>query len=359
MNASEQSMDQGNSVMVGSYRIGPNEPVFMIAEAGVNHDGSLQKALQLVDVACDAGADAVKFQMFRAAELVTADAPTAAYQRVGTKEHSQRAMLSDLELSLDHFHAIRDRCRNVGIMFLVTTFSVEDVHRAAEFGVCGIKIASTDLTNACLRDTVIASGLPVIQSTGASTQSEVYECVDRYGKAGAADRLVLLHCVSSYPAPLEVVNFRALAALQKTFHVPVGFSDHTTSIHTGGWAVAAGACVVEKHFTLDRSSHGPDHVMSLTPTELHDYVDLARQCTKARGDGSLGMRACEKEVRRVASKSIVSSVAIPRGTCLTPDMLTLKRPGTGIPWKDLARIEGKPVSVDIPVDTLLTWEMVQ
>lgn len=359
MNVSEQGMNQEKSVMVGSYRIGPNEPVFMIAEAGVNHDGSLQKALQLVEVAADAGADAVKFQMFRAAELVTADAPMAAYQRVGSKANSQRAMLFELELSLDHFHAISDRCRNLGIMFLATTFSVEDVSRAVELGVRGVKIASTDLSNACLRDTVIATGLPVIQSTGASTQSEIHECIDRYGQAGAADRLVLLHCVSSYPAPLEVVNFRALAALQKAFHVPVGFSDHTTSIHTGGWAVAAGAVVLEKHFTLDRSSSGPDHAMSLSPTELRDYVDLARQCTRARGDGSLGMRACEKEVRRVASKSIVSSVAIPRGTCLTPDMLTLKRPGTGIPWKDLARIEGKPVCVDVPADTLLTWEMVQ
>ncbi len=404
------------SVALGGHRIGAGQPAFIIAEAGVNHNGDLDTALRMVDEAKRAGADAVKFQMFRAAELASRQAPTAEYQRARRKRRSdeatkrrsggdessevevlsQREMLARLELGDEAFERIAHRCKQQDIALIITPFGVQDVARIqaltpdpspggrgggaltpalsrGERGndshdhcsqssgtqVAAIKIASTDLTNGPLLEAAARTGLPLILSTGASTLDEVRTAVKRVREYGASGRLILLHCVSSYPTPRESINLRAMAALHHTFGLPVGLSDHTTSVAMGGWAVAAGACVLEKHFTLDRSAEGPDHAMSLTPDELREYIAGARQAEAALGDGMIGPLPIEQDVRTAARKSIVAARAIAAGTRITADMLTLKRPGTGIAPDHFQTVVGRVAAVDIADDTLLAWTMVK
>jgi N,N'-diacetyllegionaminate synthase len=346
-------------IVIGDRRVGAESPVFVMAEAGVNHDGSLEKALRLVDVAADAGADAVKFQVFRAAELVAATAPTAAYQKRRTGETSQAAMLARLELSDADFAAIKQRCDERSVLFTATPFGPSDVARLLDLGVAVLKTASTNLNDVPLLGRAAESGLPLIVSTGASTKDEIQACVDCLTGLGARDRLILLHCVSVYPTPVPLLNLRAIASLRQAFGVPVGLSDHTDSTETGAWAAAVGACVVEKHMTLDRRAPGPDHAMSMDPDQLHEYVDRIRQVESGLGDGRIGMTPVEDNVRRVARKSIVASASVPAGTVLTEEMLTCKRPGTGITPIELRRVIGRSAAMDIPADAVLTWDMLQ
>ena len=347
------------SVSIGRHKIGPNHPAFVVAEAGVNHDGVLDNALHLIDSAVEAGVDAVKFQMFQARELATAAAPKASYQVRDRGGESQLDMLSGLELSEEAFAAIKKHCDEQGVVFLATPFGPADVTRLASLQVAALKIASTDLTNEPLLDAASQTGLPLILSTGASTEDEIRRCVGARTQQGALDRLILMHCVSAYPTPLNAINLRAIATLRQAFRVPCGLSDHTTSVETGAWAVAAGACVIEKHLTYDRTTAGPDHAMSLEPGQLREYVARIRLVERSMGDGRLGLSPLEADVREVARKSIVSAKSISIGTVLTDAMLTCKRPGTGILPVDLHRLVGRRTTVDIPCDTVLSWDMVR
>ncbi|MBK9118631.1 MAG: N-acetylneuraminate synthase family protein [Phycisphaerales bacterium] len=344
-------------VRIGSRVVGDGAPVLVIAEAGVNHDGNVQKALALVDAAASAGADVVKFQMFRADELVTADAVTAAYQH-SSGAHSQRELLARLELNQAAFERIVARCRTRGIGFLATPFGPHDVERLVALGVGAIKIASTDLDNPVLVRSAAATGLPLLVSTGAATAEEIDAAVARL-RPLAAGRLVLLHCISGYPAPLDSANLRAVGTLRARAGVPTGFSDHTRSTEIAGWAVAAGACVLEKHMTLDRTAPGPDHAMSLTPEELAAYVRVARSAERALGSGALGFTEVEADVRRVARKSIVAAGDIPAGTVLAPEHLTVKRPGGGLPPTALESVYGRRTRCAIAADTRITPELLE
>ncbi|MHC4696046.1 MAG: N-acetylneuraminate synthase family protein [Planctomycetota bacterium] len=347
------------AVTIGRHKVGPGESTFIVAEAGVNHNGDLATALRLVDLAVDAGADAVKFQMFRATELVTASAPRAEYQQQWCGQSSQRTMLAELELSQADFEKIREHCDKRSILFLATPFSEGDVARLCGLGVEAIKIASTDLTNNVLLDAAAATGVPMILSTGASTADEIRASVDHLRLQGVAGRLVLLHCVSCYPAPVSALNLRAIASLRDAFLIPCGLSDHSLSTMTGAWAVAAGASALEKHFTLDRAARGPDHAMSLDATQLAEYIVNVREAQRAMGRGELGMSEIEREVRTVARKSVVSARVISAGTRITADMLTLKRPGSGIPAGDLGTLIGREATIGIAQDTMLSWDMVR
>ncbi|MFH1745465.1 MAG: N-acetylneuraminate synthase family protein [Planctomycetota bacterium] len=343
-------------IRINGRPIGDRHPAYIIAEAGVNHDGSVQKALALVDVAVEAGADAVKFQMFRAADLASATAGLAAYQQ--TEGHtSQREMLEKLELTPAEFGRIREHCRKRGIEFIATPFGSADVTRLSQLDVPAIKVASTDLNNNPLLREVAETGLPLIVSTGASTVAEIHACVRQFRGWGAGRRLILLHCISCYPTPLDVANLRAIATMRTLFNVPCGFSDHTQSKQTGAWAVAAGACVLEKHFTLDRAVAGPDHAMSLSPPELRAYIDAVRQAEVSLGSGALGMSELEADVRAVARKSLVAARDIQAGTLLTPEMLTSKRPAGGIAPDQIESLLDRRVTRDISYDTVLTWDM--
>lgn len=346
-------------VLIAGRLVGPGQPPFVIAEAGVNHNGSVDEAMRLIDAAKSAGAEAVKFQVFRVADLVAESAEAAAYQRAASGVTRQSDMLRSLELSEAQLARLADYCRDRGILFLATPFSRSAVDLVKKLGSPAIKIASTDLTNLPLLDHAAGTGLPLIVSTGAATAAEIDTQVTVLLEKGLAGRLVLMHCVSAYPTPVDAANLGAIAALARRCAVPVGFSDHTTRVDTGAWAVAAGACVLEKHFTLDRSAAGPDHAVSLEPDELAAYIRGARQAAAALGSGAYGMSEIESEVRRVARRSVVAARDIPAGTPLTPDLLTLKRPGTGIRPEDVARLLGRAAATDIPADTVLAWDMVQ
>ena len=250
------------SVTLGRRRIGPGNPAYVIAEAGVNHDGELEKALALVDLARNAGADAVKFQLFKAEELTTASAATAEYQQPSGIV-SQRELLVRLELTDTDFSHLRSYCSDCGIEFLATPFGVRDVERLLTLQVNAIKTASTDLNNTPLLRRATETGLPLIVSTGAAGREEIAFAVERFRQWDATARLILLHCVSAYPTPLEAANLRAISTLRNEFGVVSGFSDHTIDTRTGAWAVALGANLIEKHITLDRTATGPDHAMSL------------------------------------------------------------------------------------------------
>ncbi len=366
-----RSRDAGKAndvVMIGERAVGAGQRTLVIAEAGVNHNGEVSSALRMVDVAADAGADAVKFQMFRASELTTPEAICAEYQKAGGAA-TQRELLTNLELDDAAFSQIRARCAQRGIMFLATPFGPGDVQRLVAIGVVAIKLASTDLVNVLLLDAAIETGLPLILSTGASTEGEIGAARRYLAKHGAVDRTIFLHCVSRYPAPIASLNLGAIATMRRALGVPIGLSDHTTWVQGGANAVGAGACVIEKHFTLGRGSGsrcggsqdgvGPDHAMSLIPSELSEYVEQIRLAERAMGDGSYGLQAIEQEVREIARKSVVAATNIPAGATIDASMLTLKRPGTGAAPSVLAEMIGKRATTDIASDTLLSWNMVR
>ncbi|NOT00515.1 MAG: N-acetylneuraminate synthase [Phycisphaerales bacterium] len=349
----------GPRVCIGDHVIGDGAPVYIVAEAGVNHDGSLDEALELVDAAADAGADAVKFQVFDAARLTTNEVATADYQATTTGQTSQRRMLEGLQLSGSAFAAVADRCRARGIAFLATPFGVEDVARVVEWGAPAIKIASTDLVDFDLLAGAISTDRPLIVSTGAADEQEIAESVAFIAGGGASKRLILLHCVCQYPTPAAAANLGAIRALANRFGVPVGFSDHTVETETGGFAVCAGARLLEKHFTLDRRSPGPDHAMSLEPAELRTYIETAHRACAAMGSGRLGFQPGERIVRQLGRKSLVAARAIAAGEVLTAECLTAKRAGAGVSPTEKERLIGRRAARDIPAGTPMTAGLVQ
>jgi len=315
--------------------------LFVIAEAGVNHNGSAALAVRLVDAAADAGADAVKFQTFRAAALATPSAPKAAYQlRSAKRRESQLDMLKKLELSEKGHRLALARARKRGIAFLSTPFDAADADFLARLGVPAFKLPSGELTNLPLLAHVARKGKPVILSTGMSTLAEVREAVAVLRRNGCR-RLTLLHCVSNYPADAKDANLRAMKTMADAFKTPVGWSDHTPGAVTAIAAVALGASVIEKHFTLDQRLPGPDHAMSLEPAELACFVAALREAASALGDGVKAPRPCEAPIRRVARRSLVLTAALPKGTRLTAAHLSSKRPGTGLPPSKLASVIGR------------------
>jgi N,N'-diacetyllegionaminate synthase len=304
---------------------------FVIAEAGVNHNGSLERALEMVDVAAEAGADAVKFQTFKPSLLVHQAAEKGKYQQKTTSaEESQFDMLAKLELSADAFRALRDRCVARGIMFLSTPFDEESAALLAQLDVAAYKLSSADITNLPLIASVAATGRPVILSTGMSELAEIDEAVAAARGAGCRE-LGLLHCVSAYPTPADECNLRVMAALRERYEVPVGFSDHTPGIHIASAAVALGAEILEKHFTLDRALPGPDHAASLNPTELRQMIANLREVESAFGDGVKRPTASESENLAIGRRSLHWSRAAAAGETASASDFVALRPGTGLP----------------------------
>lgn len=329
--------------------------ILVIAEAGVNHNGSLARAIEMVDVAAAAGADVVKFQTFNAEALVTGSAPKADYQKVTTDaSESQLSMLKKLELSVEDHHALIERCTKKGIEFLSTPFDLESLDLlAGTLGLSRLKIGSGELTNAPLLHAAASTGRDIILSTGMATLDEVrgslgvlahgytgradagvdgfasaYDSTE--GQAALASHVTLLHCTSAYPTPDEDVNLSAIATLCESFGLPVGFSDHSVGSLLSVASVAAGACMIEKHFTLDRSLPGPDHKASLEPSELEELVAGVRRVSAALGDGLKEPRVIERSTADVARKSLVARSPISAGDVFTAENLTVKRPGTGL-----------------------------
>ncbi|MBI3319050.1 MAG: N-acetylneuraminate synthase [Candidatus Omnitrophica bacterium] len=348
-------------VRVAGRAIGPGRPCFVIAEAGVNHNGRLAVAKRLVDAAVGAKVDAVKFQTFTAERLVTATAPAARYQRRARSHsdgESQLEMLKALELSPAAHRTLADYCQRRGIMFLSTPFDEASADLLAALRVPAFKIGSGELTNTPLLRHVARTRRPVILSTGMSSLEEVAGAVETLRTHGTCE-LVLLHCVSAYPADPADANLRAMDTLRRTFQVPVGYSDHTRGTEVALAAVALGACVIEKHITLDRTLPGPDHQVSLEPHELGALVRAVRIVEQALGHGRKEPAMAEQEVARVARKSLVVAADIPSGSTLTEALIAVKRPGTGIPPTQLSGVVGRQTRRALLAGEVLSWEDVR
>lgn len=332
------------------------QKTLIIAEAGVNHNGDLDLAFALVDAAAAAGADAVKFQTFDAKSLVSVTAPKAGYQKVTTGEaESQQAMLERLQLDDAAHRALLARCREKGITFLSSPFDIPSTDYLLGLDVPLLKIPSGEITNLPYLRHLGKSGKPLILSTGMSTLGEVEEALAVLEAAGTPrSSITVLHCNTEYPTPYGDVNLRAMATLAQAFGVTVGYSDHTPGIEVSIAAVALGAAVIEKHFTLDRNLPGPDHKASLEPAELAAMVTAIRNVEAALGSPVKAPSPSELPNRPIARKSLVATRAIRQGEPFTPDNVVAKRPGTGISPMRWDEIMGRPASRDFAPDELIS-----
>ena len=327
--------------------------VLIIAEAGVNHNGRLDLALKMIDEAKKAGADIVKFQTGRPENVISRFAEKAEYQKKMTGiGESQLDMCKKIVLKFEDYITLRDHCEEAGIQFLSTSFDLESIRFLQEIG-CGIwKIPSGEITNYPYLIEIARTGQPIIMSTGMSTLEEVRIAVDLLKKNDAGE-ISLLHCTTEYPAPYEDVNLRVLDTLRKEFQLEVGYSDHTPGIEIPIAAVAMGATIIEKHFTLDRSMEGPDHKASLEPDELKQMVNAIRHIEKAMGNGIKIPADSEKKNIAIARKSIVAKRNIIEGEVFTEENITTKRPGNGISPMEWTNILGQHAKRDFMEDELI------
>ena len=351
----------------------------IIAEAGVNHNGSLDMARQLIDVAADAGADIVKFQTFRADALVSMSAPKAEYQtRTTDAAESQHEMIRKLELSAQDHEDLIARCRKCGIAFLSTPFDVDSLHMlTGQFGMETVKVPSGEITNAPFLIEVGRVAKRIIVSTGTSTMGEIEDALgvlafamnddnsspgreafkksyaSPLGRQALQDKVTLLHCTTEYPAPVAEVNLRAMDSMAAAFDLPVGYSDHTSGIHVSIAAVARGACVIEKHYTLDRTLPGPDHMASLEPNELKAMITAIRDVEGALGDGIKRPTESEWKNRAIARKSLVAARPIAMGEMFTVQNVACKRPGTGLTPMDYWAVVGTVSVREYNVDDVI------
>ncbi|WP_300260921.1 N-acetylneuraminate synthase [uncultured Cloacibacillus sp.] len=316
-----------------------SKSVYIIAEAGVNHNGDIDTAKRMVLSAKRAGVDAIKFQTFNTNMLVTHNAPKAEYQQQNsdkTKE-SQYAMLCKLELSRNDYQILKDLCAENGLDFMSTPFDLDSILLLESIGVDKYKLPSGEITNYPYLVRIAETHKPIILSTGMSTLEEISDAITVLKEHGA-DEITLLHCTTEYPAPIEDVNLRAMETMRQKFGLKVGYSDHTQGIEIPVAAVAMGACVIEKHFTLDRNMEGPDHKASLEPDELAAMVRAIRNVEKALGNGIKTPSPSEIKNIPIARKSIVAKKKILKGELLTEENITTKRPGNGISpmrWNDV------------------------
>ena len=319
----------------------------VIAEAGVNHNGDLKLALKLVDEAAAAGADYVKFQTFQAEKLASAAAPAAPYQQKSLQGGTQLEMLKNLELSRQDHHQLMARCRSREIGFLSSAFDLESLDFLSGLGLDLIKIPSGELTNRPYLERAARLGLPVLLSTGMADLSEVEEALRVLTENGLTrDEITVLHCSTEYPVAAEDVNLRAMATIRDHLGVEVGYSDHTLGIEVAIAAVALGAVVIEKHFTLDRQMAGPDHSASLEPGELAAMVRSIRNVERALGDGLKRPTSLERRHIKVARKSVHLARDLSSGHALSPEDLIMLRPGDGISPMKVGELAGRKLKRD-------------
>jgi N,N'-diacetyllegionaminate synthase len=327
--------------------------VYIIAEAGVNHNGSLDLAKQLVDKAVEAGADCVKFQTFIASDIVSKNARMADYQKKNTgSDESQYGMLKKLELKFEDFIELKKYCAEKNIEFLSTAFDFKSIEFLASLPLARWKIPSGELTNLPYLIKVAQTRKPVILSTGMADLDEVRDAVRILHEHGTSD-LTILHCTTEYPAPYDEVNLNVMETLRNVFHTPVGYSDHTQGIEVPIAAVALGASVIEKHFTLDKTMEGPDHKASLEPHELKAMVSAIRHIEKVLGAGEKTPSASEMKNKAIARKSIIAKCDIQKGEVFSEENLTVKRPGTGISPMRWFEVIGRKAIRDFAEDELI------
>lgn len=342
------------AVRIGKRLVGPGHKPFVIAEACVNHQGQVAIAEKMVYIAHAMGADAIKFQLHVPENEMLRVVPASS-----NFEKPLYDILLETHLTLDEHRRLKELCDRLGILYLCTPFSRAAGNMLEEIGIEAYKTGSGELTNLPLQEHLAKKGKPMIVSTGMCTIDEIAETVDVVKRCGAP--LVLTHCVSAYPAPYQIVNLDLVPEYMKRFQVPVGLSDHTKGIYTALGAVALGACVLEKHFTLDRQWPGPDHPVSIEPYELGELVKGAEAIFLARG-AERRIFDEEQQIVAWARESVVSEKAIPRGAVIMADMVWVKRPSPVegvVPAKHLNRVIGRVAAVDIPPDVQVRWEYLQ
>ena len=344
---------------IAGRKVGRGQPCYVIAEAGVNHNCDVQLGYKLIETAGAAGADAIKFQSYTASKIATRVAPRY-WVEPADPQGTQWDTFDKLDkLSDRDFKSLLGHARHVGLTAFSTPFDDEAVDFLASLDVPAFKIASADLTCHGLIERAARVGKPMLLSTGTSTLSEVEEALEVCRRAGN-EEVALLHCTLKYPCPPEAINLRMMEHLMRAFPgVPVGLSDHSLGTSVPQAAVALGACVIEKHYTVDKRLPGsPDHHLSVDPAEMRAMVDGIRTVEKALGKAEKGLEPMEKDAFLYARRSVTSKVRIPRGASITREMLTYKRPGTGISPRHLDMVVGRVARQDIPEDTTITWEMV-
>ena len=338
--------------------VGDGAPCFVVAEAGANHNRDFEVAKRLIDVAFEAGADAVKFQTYSADTLYSRKTPRFKYLK-DMAEADTHALLKSIELPRDWQRRLAEHARAKGIAFFSSPFDTVAVDELHEIGVPLFKIASFELVDLPLIEYTASKGRPVVLSTGMATMGEIEDALTACRKVGN-DQVILLQCASLYPSPPELINLRAMETMRAAFGCPVGLSDHTLGIGVAIGAAARGAAMLEKHFTLDRKMTGPDHPFALEPGELRAMVVGIREVEQALGDGrKAGPSPAEaEEMYGLARRSLVAACRIPRGTPIQREMITVKRPGFGIKPALMHIVIGRPAKVDIDADDVITWEMV-
>jgi N,N'-diacetyllegionaminate synthase len=339
-----------------SFHLSPDHRVLVIAEIGVNHDGSPAAAMELVHAAKRAGADAVKVQLFEAQRLVHPSAEFAEYQTSRTAEATPAEMLRRYELGDDAVRLLAGEARKLGLLFLATPFSPEDLKLIAALNLPAVKIASPDLVNKPLLRAAAELRRPLLISTGAATMEEVTRAVAWLRNWGAD--FALLHCVSSYPVPDEAAHLGWIGELGARFGVAVGYSDHSNEISAGALAVAAGASFIEKHLTLDRRAEGPDHAASFDVAQFAQYVRQIRRAEAMLGVGGKRVLDIEEDVRRVSRQSLVMKSDVPAGQTVSAAHLTVQRPGTGVPAAEIDRFAGRVAQRELRAGELASWDMV-
>jgi len=340
---------------IANRQIGAASPTFVIAEIGVNHDGSLRLARELVELAAACGADAVKLQIFTAANLMHASSQFAEYQQTRVDDADPAAMLRRYELAPSELTELVALIRKRGLVPIATPFSPADTRVIADLKLPAVKIASPDLVNRPLLGAVSRLGVPMILSTGAATMAEVATTANWLSEWN--QQYALLHCISSYPTPATDTNLCWIEELAETFPVPIGFSDHSTDPLSGALAVASGASIIEKHLTYDRRAVGPDHAASADPEQFDAYVKMIRRATILRGSAGKRVLPIEQDVRRVSRQSLVVTRDLSAGQVLSESDLTVQRPGIGIPAADVELAIGRMVLQPVPGGSLLRWEM--
>ena len=351
-------MAEMQTIKIGNISIGNNEPIFIIAEAGVNHNGELNFAKKLIDVAVESGADAVKFQTFKSEGVVTSQADSAEYVKSNIgQDLKQINLLKNLELDYEDFKELKIYCDKKNIIFLSTPHSFDAIDFLEEL-VPAYKFGSGDLTNIPALIHAAKKDKPMILGTGMSTIEEVQAAINAIKNEGN-NQIIVLHCTTSYPCSYDEVNMNAMITMQKKLDCLVGYSDHTMGITIPIIARTLGAVVLEKHFTLDKSLQGPDHKASLEPLELKKMIEEVRNVEKALGSFNKKPTDSEEKIKNKIRKSIVANVEIKKGEIISKNSLVIKRPGHGIKPENLNKIIGKKAANNIRADEVITWEIVE
>lgn len=345
-------------VAIGKRIVGDGHPCYVIAEAGSNHNRDLDTARRLIDEAASAGADAVKFQTYSGGTLYSRHTPRFDYLSDLT-DRPPHELLEAISLPREWQSILAEHCAAQDVEFLSSPFDLQAVAELDDLGVPAFKIASFEIVDLPFLQEVGKRSKPMILSTGMATLGEIEEAMEAASEGGTRE-FVLLQCASVYPSPPHIMNLRAIATMKAAFGVPVGLSDHTTGIHVSTAAVASGANILEKHYTLDRSHPGPDHPFAIEPEDLKSLVRQVRDVEAAMGDGLKRGPSPEEsaEMFSKARRSVVAATPIPAGTRITRDMLTVKRPGYGIKPKFISTLIGRSAAVDIEEDEVISWEMV-